>query len=442
MLEHGLAWKEMREANDEERQVQEVQRWEGVRIAFETLGWALTERENRSFFEVSLYAELAAEKEKNGGYLSLLDALRLLSPVPPSTQDPSSSRLSPSFHAPTEVHPTVLAHLMAHIFNDNYTILSVVPKLVKAESDLSEADLRQQLGELSLRRAEALPLLWAYIWGLDEDFSFNKGKSRADESRSRDPWDGSLEKSLDHGVLAITLSALSIAAQTSHANLFAICQNLPDLPHFLLTRLYGPPKQRKYETTFPPRDDWCDDLPAEGYQMPWQAPEERLRSVYLGLLRRLLDGGVDQEIVWRLFNLVKASPGSDTEPSTRHTSEAVTPALEGAEGFPPGEPLLATTNRSSAKKRPKPGLHISTSTRPPDEERLEPEVLELIRQCMRSRWPSSFCLRGGSAGQEGGIELADIGRAWPPAPKGFNFSVSTTCGPSLTTVLAVRLQAE
>lgn len=62
-LEHGLAWKEIRGVSEDERQVQEVQRWEGVRIAFETLGWALTDRENRSFFAVSNSPRLVLKTE-------------------------------------------------------------------------------------------------------------------------------------------------------------------------------------------------------------------------------------------------------------------------------------------------------------------------------------------------------------------------------------------
>lgn len=38
---------------EEERQVQEVQRMEGVRAALQVLGWALVDRQNRQVFEVS-----------------------------------------------------------------------------------------------------------------------------------------------------------------------------------------------------------------------------------------------------------------------------------------------------------------------------------------------------------------------------------------------------
>ena len=50
VLEHGLSWKEGVE--DEDRLVMDVQRMEGVRLAFEALGWALHDRENIKAFEV------------------------------------------------------------------------------------------------------------------------------------------------------------------------------------------------------------------------------------------------------------------------------------------------------------------------------------------------------------------------------------------------------
>ena len=50
----GLSWRSPKPTNDDaEREVEEVQRWEGVRLAFEVLAWALTEREGLKEFAVS-----------------------------------------------------------------------------------------------------------------------------------------------------------------------------------------------------------------------------------------------------------------------------------------------------------------------------------------------------------------------------------------------------
>jgi len=50
----GLSWKPTtNETQDEEAQVMEVQRMEGVRLAFEVLAWAMGDRESDVHFEVS-----------------------------------------------------------------------------------------------------------------------------------------------------------------------------------------------------------------------------------------------------------------------------------------------------------------------------------------------------------------------------------------------------
>lgn len=41
-------------AKEEERQVLEVQRMEGIRLAFEILSWAMQDRRSALFFEASL----------------------------------------------------------------------------------------------------------------------------------------------------------------------------------------------------------------------------------------------------------------------------------------------------------------------------------------------------------------------------------------------------
>jgi hypothetical protein len=54
-LGDGLEWKSATEGEDQEfYQVKEVQRMEGIRLAFEVLGWAQGDRESSAHFEVSL----------------------------------------------------------------------------------------------------------------------------------------------------------------------------------------------------------------------------------------------------------------------------------------------------------------------------------------------------------------------------------------------------
>ena len=53
-LGDGLCWKASSAGlSDEEAQVNEVQRLEGVRLAFEVLSWALGDRESALDFDVS-----------------------------------------------------------------------------------------------------------------------------------------------------------------------------------------------------------------------------------------------------------------------------------------------------------------------------------------------------------------------------------------------------
>ena len=49
-----LAWKMDQDTNDGEKQVAEVQRMEGIRLALEVLAWAMQDRKSALFFEVSL----------------------------------------------------------------------------------------------------------------------------------------------------------------------------------------------------------------------------------------------------------------------------------------------------------------------------------------------------------------------------------------------------
>ena len=53
-LSSRLAWKMDQDTSDGEKQVAEVQRMEGIRLALEVLAWAMQDRKSALFFEVSL----------------------------------------------------------------------------------------------------------------------------------------------------------------------------------------------------------------------------------------------------------------------------------------------------------------------------------------------------------------------------------------------------
>jgi hypothetical protein len=55
-----LAWKMDQEISDGEKQVAEVQRMEGIRLAFEVLAWAMQDRKSALFFEVCLLPTYSA----------------------------------------------------------------------------------------------------------------------------------------------------------------------------------------------------------------------------------------------------------------------------------------------------------------------------------------------------------------------------------------------
>jgi hypothetical protein len=57
-----FAWRSEEGIKEDERQVLEVQRMEGIRLAFEILSWAMQDRRSALFFEVSQNPlELTAE---------------------------------------------------------------------------------------------------------------------------------------------------------------------------------------------------------------------------------------------------------------------------------------------------------------------------------------------------------------------------------------------
>ena len=311
-----------------------------------------------------------------------------------------------------------------------------------------------QLGEIIVKRPDALPLLWAYLCGVDASVSHAtspiKGKGRA---RDHDVSLGGFETKsrLTAHLVKLTFQILLAAVSASIANLFAIRPHLPYLPEFLITRLYCLPVERKYDVTFPPREGWYDPEQDGDNQMveeEWCAPEPSLRKVYLALLRRLLEAGVDQKVAWRLFGQVKTpltSSKMDNATSIETQSEPLTTTREssGSQTSTEEEQVLR-----APRKTPKPPpLHIDMA--PPtmdDGEKLDPEVLDLLRHAMKSRWPDVFVFRGGSGESEDGLVLPDIGRAWPAASKGFHFSVSvryfTPEDLLRTTVLGVHHQAQ
>jgi hypothetical protein len=362
--------------------------------------------------------------------MSLLPILRTLGSrpdLPPSTNASSSALLdSVSDLNKTAPDPLILAHLLAHVCNNNYTILSIFAK----PTEYDPSTLAEKLGDMTVRWGDALPLLWSYLWGFDDPATSmlgGKGKARASLAQRQ-------AKACAHGhyessspLIELAFRILLIASQASIANLFTLHRNLPGLANFLLVRLYGPPEKREYDVTFPARDDWhmVNDRDDDD-DLEWIVPSDALRAVYLSLLRRMLEAGVDQRVTWRLYTLVKIRPKPVVELPSTTSSRPESPS-----------PISPARNESmetptKARRRPKPDLHIATPAAPSaelDTERLRPEVLELIRHAMKSRWPDAFIFRGGMGDARGGIEMRDLGRVWQNGQKGFNFSVSLSRSP-------------
>nr|XP_019045287.1 hypothetical protein I302_05676 [Kwoniella bestiolae CBS 10118]OCF24217.1 hypothetical protein I302_05676 [Kwoniella bestiolae CBS 10118] len=401
-LSEGLAWTSKEglktALSEEEWQVREVQRMEGVRLAFEVLAWALGDRQGELHFE------------KLGGYSLLL---------------PSLSKLTPPSTPPDTPNSQIIALLLAHICNNNYSILSLFQSPPTATADQSITSIvSQRTGEVNIRPSTsgALKLLWAYIRG---DNNKGKGKQRiSDISSSFEGEDGSDQQN----IIETTFQVLLVAASASTLNLFSIVTQLPQLSEFLVVRLYGIPENRTYEVTFPARDDWIqeDPHPEEDQPEDWKPPSASLRKVYLALFRRLLEAGVTQTLVWRLFGLVKTtSPVVAEQDESRSNGDQAVNIASPTEISPPAglvtspEPIsetLPTTTKS------KPHLHIDVDRLPPDEERLHLEVLDLLKHAMKSRWPDVFVFKGGNGDSLGGLQLKETGRTWMGGQKGFNFS--------------------
>ena len=473
-LDHGLARHSPNDTPEEEKQLEEVQRMEGIRIWFEVLGLVLQDRENHSLFQVTTLASQWPFRNFTetiqlavGGYSCLLPTLRKLGsqsittkkvsnqidPAEAGPSSPSRSQTSISTTPPEREAPNhaILAQLLAYIMDNNYTLLSLITPST-GQVDLSA--VFDQLGDVVLSRPSALPLLWAYLFGSQTVVSLpatSKGKERLRDNREATAFSAGIFESITPEwtrLIELTFAILQVAASTSTANLFALRSHLPELPAFLLTRLYGIEQRRQYEITFPPREDWyvptADDL-EDDQEIAWKPPTESLRKVYLGLLRRLLESGVDQHIVWRLFTLVKVEAskskgtanGHDPElvpaarPMTKEPSDSTQSTNTGQIEFldsPSISPsLLSTAPPTPSPSMPRtllPRLNLDGVRAGSPTEQLNTEILDLLRHAMKSKWPDSFVFRGASGGSEGGLELREMLRSWPAGSKGFNFSVS------------------
>jgi len=343
----------------------------------------------------------------------------------------SSSDLSHQDQSQTLPDPRILSYLLAHIFDNNYSLLSIFDPPPEDGPPLAE-----RLGELKLRWGPALPLLWAYMWGqnIPSDSKKGKEKARDNDRLFKEVISGRNERMNDQHsqIILVTFKLLLASAQGSTSNLFILSSKLDLLSEFLINRIYGPAKKRTFADTFPSRRDWVDREDDEtDEELPWNPPSSSLREVYLSLLRKLLETGVNQRITWRLFELVKTTEAArrrkDEHPH-EGTNQSGTSTPTGTAPPTPTKKSPSDEESGLAMKKKRPQLTLAPTAPLPvaDMERLDAEVLDLLRHAMRLRWPDMFVFRGGSGISEAGIELPDLGRAWPGAQKGFHFSVSHT----------------
>jgi len=341
----------------------------------------------------------------------------------------SSSDLSHQDQSQTLPDPRILSYLLAHIFDNNYSLLSIFDPPPEDGPPLAE-----RLGELKLRWGPALPLLWAYMWGqnIPSDSKKGKEKARDNDRLFKEVVSGRNERMNDQHsqIILVTFKLLLASAQGSTSNLFILSSKLDLLSEFLINRIYGPAKKRTFADTFPSRRDWVDREDDEtDEELPWNPPSSSLREVYLSLLRKLLETGVNQRITWRLFELVKTTEAArrrkDEHPH-EGTNQSGTSTPTGTAPPTPTKKSPSDEESGLAMKKKRPQLTLAPTAPLPvaDMERLDAEVLDLLRHAMRLRWPDMFVFRGGSGISEAGIELPDLGRAWPGAQKGFHFSVS------------------
>nr|ODN91829.1 hypothetical protein L203_01081 [Cryptococcus depauperatus CBS 7841] len=389
-LSKGLCWKPRGENMGEEQyQVLEVQRMEGIRLAFEVLGWALGDRLGEAYFK------------QQGGYRLFLP---ILYPLAPPTTPPNSPDRQ------------ILAHLFAHICSNSYAFLTLFQS-----PPLSLSDISSRLGDVLVRpsTSDALGLIWLYLLG-------ESLQAKDEEKVWMNAVEGE-EGSERNKLFQLTFQLFLVIGQASSLNLFILVSQLHDLANFLVTKLYGPKEKREYEITFLSRDDWLVEREEEEEkkeELVWRQPTNRLRSTYLLLLKKILEAGVDHKTTWRLFELVKIQGKKISTPPTEvdsnNSSSEKTTASPDSIGSPTSSAVFVPKNSTF---RGKPNLYINTiKTGEDDEERLQPEVLDLIRHALKSKWPDVFVFNGGSADSLGGLNLRETGRDWMNAHKGLNFS--------------------
>ncbi|GMK59712.1 hypothetical protein CspeluHIS016_0803180 [Cutaneotrichosporon spelunceum] len=373
---HGLEWTRRPDAiGEDEWTVFEVQRAEGLRLWFEVLAWGMGDQAGERAFD------------DLGGYTALLPLLRKLSSEDADTPDRE-----------------VLGILLSHLLGNNYTLRSLFAG--------PEADVDAALKDAHLRWARGLPLLWAYIWDLD------KGDT------DREALCGGQPEATASPVVWLTLRVLRALA-TDPTNLLLIRANLPDLPQFLLTRIYGYEPERHFDITFSPRDEWFQNVQAESVvrARKWIAPSPEVRALYLSLLQRVVTSGVDTQIAWRLFQLVRKAPPKQPriEPGSVTSSGAATPTARPASPSVESATPASTPGPDSPRSQKiKPTLKIKLS--PPVYESLDTEVLDLVRRAMRSHNPHAFIFRSAPGIEDGSLVLKELDRPFPPATKGFVFA--------------------
>lgn len=196
--------------------------------------------------------------------------------------------------------------------------------------------------------------------------------------------------------------------------------------------------------TFNSRYDWAPKNEGEEDEpmVEWKAPDEQLRIVYMDMLKRLLRAGVPREMTWRLYSLVRRETTRISSTETETLTQDMGSETNGTESqeMPPPP-------RKTARKGP--GTLRLQLPRPEDEldETIDPEVLHLLSEAMSSWWPGCFVFNGGGSGEIGGLELRDMGRTWPKADRGINFTVSLLGSESLgvhaeVIVLDIHQQAQ
>lgn len=317
-----------------------------------------------------------------------------------------------------EASPETLGLLLSHILDNNYTLRSLFADVGTVDSASVCQWLDDKLGEVFLRRADALPLLWSYVWGLEDEADGSSTDQTIPYTKVLECASGEREQDEARAKLAlITIRILDIAARSSKANAMLIQSRLPWLSDFLVTRIYGLAPKREFEDTFPARIEWFQNANAEDgpeTQPTWVAPSDQLRAAYLSLLRQQLQCGVTTPLTWRLVQLVrKVPPAPAPKPAAIASSGTVTPTTEQEqENESPSRPFRGKTP-----------LKITMPSAPDDkDESLVHEVLDLLKIAMQNQTPSAFILRGARGNAEGGLEIPDLGRVWPNSTKGLIFT--------------------